>query len=148
MALFPVGVKSRPTLIGAGEIDLSRKGIYTTSNFKAGEVIIGSFIALGANGDYTSTIGDNPIAGVALRMVSSAIQSGTSIDPDVNPQLEYVRWGHEVTVAVKAGATPTRFGKVYVDATTGEATATDTDKAFSAEFVEKIDDSTWWIRLI
>jgi hypothetical protein len=56
-----------------------------------------------------------------------------------------------VTVGIKEGETPAKFGTVYAsnagDANDGLATATNTDIEVSGEFIEEITDNVWLIRL-
>ena len=86
------------------------------------------------------------IAGVVLRNVAGALESGATIDSSLYNQVEYLRAGL-VTVDVKAGEIPAKFGAVYASNTTGEATATTTDIATGAEFIEEVKSGVWLVRL-
>lgn len=90
------------------------------------------------------------IAGVVLRPVANAVELGGVLDADLYGQIEYLRQGI-VTVDVKAGETPARFGRVYVsnagDANDGLATATATDEPVNGEFLHEVQSGVWAIYL-
>lgn len=86
------------------------------------------------------------IAGVVLRNTAGALESGGTIDASLYNQVEYLRAGL-VTVDVRAGQNPVRFGAVFASNTTGEATTTTTDIPTGAEFIEEVQAGTWLIRL-
>ncbi len=137
--------------VGSGEI-YGNAGIkLSATNFEDG-LIIGRFAKYDTgsidnfDGSATPTI-----AGVVMRKVSRAIEDASTVDATLYSQVEYLREGL-ITVDVKAGETPTKFGRVYVsnagDANDGLATATDTDVAAAAEFIEEIKENVWLINLV
>jgi hypothetical protein len=88
------------------------------------------------------------IAGVVLRNVANPVEDAAVVDAGLQTNVEYIRSGL-VSVRVKAGETPARFGKVYAsnagDANDGMATATNTDVVTNAEFIEEIQTGVWLI---
>jgi hypothetical protein len=90
------------------------------------------------------------IAGVVVRSAARALEDADAVDKTLYQQAEYMRQGL-VTVGIKAGETPAKFGTVYAsnagDANDGLATATNTDIEVSGEFIEEVTDGIWLIRL-
>jgi len=90
------------------------------------------------------------IVGVILRDEARAIEDGAVIDKELYSQINYIRSGL-VSVDVKTGETPALLGRVYVsnagDANDGLATATNTDVAVNAEFIQEIQTGVWLIYL-
>lgn len=88
------------------------------------------------------------IAGVVVRSAARALEDADTVDKTLYRQAEYMRHGL-VTVDVKAGETPAKFGRVYVsnagDANDGLATATNTDVAVNAEFIREVVSGVWLI---
>lgn len=90
------------------------------------------------------------IAGIVIRDVARSVEDEGTIDATLYKQAQFMRWGL-VTVEVKTGETPTKFGRVYVsndgDANDGLATATSSDVAVNAEFIEEIKTGVWLINI-
>ena len=90
------------------------------------------------------------IAGLVRRNVSSAVEDGGLLTTANNELIEYVRQGL-VSVDVKTGETPAKFGQVYAsnagDADDGLATATNSDEYVNAEFLYEIKTDVWAIFL-
>lgn len=131
---------------------------------RAGEVYGTSYIALSAtvfeNGlkigrfckldtdsiDNLDTSATPVVAGVVIRNPANPVEDGATYTTTYNSHVEYLRSGL-IAVDVKSGETPAKFGAVYASNTTGEATATNTDLATNAEFIESIGTNLWLIRL-
>jgi len=145
---FGTGYLSDPQAVGGGERVGALQLVLTAKTFQ-NQLKVGRFAQLKAgsldNFDGTAT----PVpAGVVLRNVANAIESGGVVDATIYDQVEYLRQGL-CTVDVKAGETPTQFGRVYIsnagDANDGLATATNTDVAVNAEYVMEIQTGVWLI---
>lgn len=104
------------------------------AQYKAGEL---------TNVDSTAT---PLVAGVVLRNAAAPIEYGAVLNKDLVQQANFVRAGL-VTVDVKSGESPSKFGAVYFDNATGEATATDTDIDAKAEFIQEVKGGVWLIRI-
>jgi hypothetical protein len=137
-----------PQNVGAGERWGVVNTILSTDAFEDG-LRVGRFAKWDTNqldnmdGSATPTI-----AGVVLRNVANPVEDAATVDADLQTNVEYIRSGL-VSVRVKSGETPTRFGKVYAsnagDANDGMATATNTDVPTNAEFIEEIQNGVWLI---
>lgn len=145
---FSTGYIGDVGAVGAGERVGSLHTILSAIDFEDG-LKVGRFAKL-ASGSIDNMDGSATpvIAGVVLRNVANAEEDGGTIDADLYHQIEYARQGL-VTVQVKSGETPTRFGRVYAsnagDANDGMATATNTDVKTNAEFIEEIRSGVWLI---
>jgi len=130
--------------VGAGERWGSQNIILAEKDYVDG-LKVGRFAQYKA-GELTNLDGTaSPvIAGVVLRNVASPIEYGAVFNKELVQQANYLRVGL-TTVDVKDGETPTKFGAVYADNATGEATATDTDIATGAEFIQEVKDGVWLI---
>jgi len=146
---FPTKLLNDPQVIGAGERHGTTLAVLTSVLFE-NLLNIGRFAQLVA-GSINNMAG-NPapvIAGVVLRNVASPVESGGVVDNTIFSQVEYMRAGL-VTVDVKPGETPAQFGPVYASNAVGSegmATATSTDVATNAEYIEEIKPNVWLIRL-
>lgn len=145
---FSTGYLDDPQLTGAGEIYGSNHVILTELTFED-DLKVGRFAKLDTGSlDNMDGSASPAIAGVVLRYAANPVEDGATIDADLYSQVEYVRQGL-VAVDVKSGETPAKFGRVYVsnagDANDGLATATNTDEAVNAEFIEEIQSGVWLI---
>lgn len=151
---------SQVPALGAGEV---KKSILSLSaDTFAADLVAGLFvrqdtsvtdkIAL-AKVDGSAT---PAIVGVATRELGTSFAA--ELSPDVDSSYStYLRKGL-VTVTVKAGETPASLGDVFVsnagDADDGKATATGTDEAVSAVFIEEVQpvtgsaDGVWLVELV
>jgi hypothetical protein len=137
-----------PQNVGAGERYGVVNTILSTNEFEDG-LRVGRFAKWDTgqldnmDGSATPTI-----AGVVLRNVANPVEDAATVDADLQTNTEYIRSGL-VSVRVKAGETPARFGRVYAsnagDANDGMATATNTDVVTNAEFIEEIQTGVWLI---
>lgn len=144
---FGTGYLDAPQAIGSGElVGVGQVLSFTTfeDNLKTGRFAkydTGSLDNL--DGSATPTL-----AGVVRRFITSPISDSGVIDADLFTTAEVVRQGI-VTVDVKSGETPAKFGRVYVsnagDANDGLATATNTDLAVNAEFLWEVRTGVWAI---
>jgi len=147
---FATGQLNYPQIIGAGERYGAIQVVLSSVVF--GNLLnVGRFAKLAAGSIDNMNGSANPvIAGVVLRNPSAPVTSGSAIDNTIYSQIEYMREGL-VTVDVKAGETPVQFGAVYAsnlgDANDGLATATNTDIATGAEFIQEIKPNVWLVRL-
>lgn len=145
---FDTGYLGDIGAVGAGERVGDLHTILSAVTFEDG-LKVGRFAKL-ASGSIDNLDGSaTPVlAGVVLRNVANAEENGGTVDASLYHQIEYVRQGL-VTVEVKTGETPTRFGKVHVsnagDANDGMATATNTDIVANAEFIEEVRTGVWLI---
>jgi len=145
---FASGTLADIQKIGSGERVGVPHCILSTNTFEDG-LKAGRFAKLdtGSLDNFDGSVSPVP-AGVVLRDVSNAVENAGVLDADVTTIAKYVRFGL-VTVDVKAGETPTQFGRVYIsnagDANDGLATATNTDIAVNAEFIKAIDTNLWLI---
>lgn len=143
---FATGAITDFQKVAGGERFGTANVVLSATTFENG-LKTGRFAKLGAGSlDNLDGSATPTIAGVVLRKVADALESGATIDASLYNQVEYLRAGL-VTVDVKAGATPSKFGAVYASNTTGEATATNTDIATGAEFIEEVKPGVWLVRL-
>jgi hypothetical protein len=143
---FSTGYLDDPSKVGAGELGAGPYIALSTGTFEDG-LKIGRFCKLDTGSIDNLDGSDTPtIAGVVLRNAAGPVEDAGTIDGDLYGQVQYIRQGL-VTVDVKDDETPAAFGSVYVDADTGEATATNTDLETSAEFIEEITDGVWLINV-
>ncbi len=136
--------------VGAGERYGNCNIVLGTTAFEDG-LVIGRFAKYDTgsvdnfDGSATPTI-----AGVIIRDVARSVEDAGTVDATLYKQAQFMRWGL-VTVDVKTGETPAKFGRVYVandgDANDGLATATNTDVAVNAEFIEEIKTGVWLINI-
>lgn len=137
-----------PQNVGAGERLGVTHLILSATSFEDG-LKVGRFAKLDTgrldNFDGSAT---PVIAGVVLRNVANPVEDLATIDSALFSQVEYQRQGL-VTVDVKTGETPAKFGRVYIsnagDANDGLATATNTDVDANAEFIEEVQAGVWLI---
>ena len=144
---FSTGYLADPQAVGAGERYGPNQVILPATVFED-NLKVGRFAKLDAGSlDNMDGSAAPVIAGVVIRHASDVADSAV-IDADLYDHVEYVRQGL-VTVDVKAGETPARFGRVYVsnagDANDGLATATGTDVSINAEFISEIQTNVWLI---
>ncbi len=145
---FETGYLNDPQRVGGGERFGTNNIVLSADNFEDG-LKVGRF-AKGDAGSIDNMDGSaGPvIAGVVLRNVASAVESGGAIDDALTSAVEYLRAGL-VTVNVKAGETaPALFGEVFADntgATAGLAAATGV--ATGAEFIREEKPGVWLVRL-
>jgi len=145
---FATGYLDDPQNVGAGERLGTVHAIFTATTFQNG-LRVGRFAKLDTgsldNFDGSAT---PVVAGVVLRNVANPVEDLATIDNTLYSQVEYMRQGL-VTVDVKTGEIPTRFGRVYIsnagDANDGLATATNTDVPANAEFIEEVQSGVWLI---
>jgi len=145
---FATGYVDDPQNIGAGERLGTVHAIFSATTFENG-LKVGRFAKLDTgsidNFDGSAT---PVIAGVVLRNVANPVEDAATIDNTLYSQVEYMRQGL-VTVDVKTGETPTKYGRVYIsnagDANDGLATATNTDVPANAEFIEEVQSGVWLI---
>ena len=137
-----------PQAIGAGERHGSAQTIFTALTFQD-QLKIGRFAKLDTGSlDNMDGSATPVIAGVVLRDTSGIVEDAAVLDSAIFSQVEYMRGGL-VTVDVKAGETPTMFGKVYAsnagDANDGLATANAADVPTNAEFIMEVQTNVWLI---
>jgi hypothetical protein len=92
----------------------------------------------------------NPtIAGIVARSVVNTIEAAATVDTDTFTEWTYIRAGR-VSVTIKAGETPAKFGRVYVsnagDASDGMALASNVAAhaiPVNARFYEEISTDVW-----
>jgi hypothetical protein len=147
---FSSDVLSDIQKVKSGERWASNNIILSTTVFEDG-LKIGRFAKLDAGSiDNLDGSATPIIAGVVVRSAARALEDADTVDKTLYQQAEYMRQGL-VTVAVKEGETPAKFGTVYAsnlgDANDGLATATNTDIEVSGEFIEEVTDGIWLIRL-
>ena len=145
---FGTGQLNDPQKAGAGQRMDQLQLILTAREFED-NLRIGRFAKIDSGSlDNMDGSASPLIAGVVLRDVSRPVEDTDVIDADLYDQVEYLRQGL-VLVDVKSGETPSRFDRVYVsndgDADDGLATATNTDVAVNAEFVEEWQTDVWLI---
>lgn len=137
-----------PTKVGAGERFGTNQLILTARSFED-NLRVGRFAKIDtARLDNMDGSATPVIAGVVLRNVANPVEDDATVDADLYSQVDFIRQGL-VSVRVKTGETPSRFDRVYVsnagDANDGMATATNTDVAVNAEFIEEIQTGVWLI---
>ena len=145
---FDSGFQLDPAAVGGGERYGSDLVILGSDTFEDG-LKSGRFAKLDTgsidNFDGSAT---PVVAGVVLRSVANAMESGGTYDDALYSEIDYMRQGL-VSVDVKTGETPALFGRVYAsndgDANDGLATATNTDVDTNAEFIMEIKTGTWLI---
>lgn len=147
---FATGYLDDPNRVGAGERYGSNQVVLSATTFQNG-LVVGRFAKLDTGSiDNMDGSATPTIAGVVLRNVANAVEDDGTVDSALYSQIEYVRQGL-VTVRVKTGETPVQFGAVYAsnagDANDGMATATGTDIATGAEFIQEIQAGVWLVRL-
>lgn len=147
---FATGYLDDPNRVGAGERYGSNQVVLSATTFENG-LRVGRFAKLDTGSiDNMDGSATPTIAGVVLRNVANAVEDLGTIDSALYSQVEYVRQGL-VTVEVKTGETPVQFGAVYAsnagNADDGKATATNTDVATGAEFIQEIQTGVWLVRL-
>lgn len=145
---FGTGHLDDPQNVGAGERLGTVHAIFAATDFEDG-LRVGRFAKWDTNRlDNFDGSATPVIAGVVLRNVANPVEDLATIDATLYSQVEYMRQGL-VTVRVKAGETPAKFGRVYIsnagDANDGMATATNTDVDANAEFVEEVQTGVWLI---
>jgi len=143
---FATGAISDALPTKAGEVyGTSYIALYATT-FENG-LKIGRFAKLDADSiDNLDTSATPVLAGVVINSASNIVEDGATYTTLNNSGINYLRSGL-IAVDVKSGETPAKFGAVYASNTTGEATATNTDLATNAEFIESLGTNLWLIRL-
>jgi len=136
--------------VGSGE-RYGKSNVELSSTVFEDGLIIGRFAKLDTGSiDLLDGSATPSLAGVVLRSVSGDLESGEAIDAAIYDQIDYIRSGL-CTVAVKTGESPAVLGRVYVSndggANDGLATATNTDVAVNAEFIQEIKTDVWLIYL-
>lgn len=143
---FATGYLGDPQKVGAGERFGNNNTILSAANFEDG-LTVGVFAGYDSATDtIVNMTATAVVAGVVLRNAAGPVEDGATVDATLYSSIEYMRQGL-VTVRVAAGETPAKFGAVYADNATGEATATDTDVPTGAEFIEEIQDGVWLIHM-
>jgi hypothetical protein len=147
---FATGQLNDPQKVGAGE-RLGTGGLVLDATVFEDGLKVGRFAKLDTGSlDNMDGSATPTLAGVVLRNVANAVEDGATIDSALFSQVVFIREG-VVTVDVKSGETPARFGRVYVsnagDASDGLATATNTDVAVNAEFLYEVQSGVWAIYL-
>lgn len=147
---FATGYLGDPQKVKGGERYGSCNIVLSATTFEDG-LLVGRFAKLDTGSiDNVDGSATPTLAGVVLRNAASPVEDGAAIDGSLYSQVEYQRQGL-VTVDVKTGETPAQFGAVYVsnagDADDGLATATGTDEATTAEFIEEVATDVWLIRI-
>jgi len=147
---------TRPTIdvagVGSGQpSDIFAKFILSAEVFEDG-LNIGRFAKLDTGSIDNMDASATPVlAGVVVRNVANPIEDGDTYKTANTIAVEYVRAGI-VTVEVKTGETPAKFGAVFAhnlaDADAGKAVTAVTDSvATTAEFISEISPNVWTIRL-
>lgn len=147
---------TRPTIdiaeAGSGQpSDIFAKFILSSEVFEDG-LNIGRFAKLDTGSiDNLDASATPVIAGVVIRNVTNPIEDGDTYKIANTIAVEYVRAGI-VTVEVKTGETPAKFGAVYAhnlaDADAGKAVTTATNAVTTTgEFISEISPNVWTIRL-
>lgn len=138
--------------VGSGQpSDIFYKFILSAEVFEDG-LNIGRFAKLDTGSiDNLDASATPVIAGVVKRSVTNPIEDGDTYKTANTTEIEYVRAGI-VTVEVKTGETPAKFGDVFAhnlaDADAGKAVTTVTDAvATTGEFLSEISPNVWTIRL-
>ncbi|MDH1085307.1 hypothetical protein N5C79_02230 [Pantoea brenneri] len=144
--MFPSKVSLGNPQVGAGERWSEDGVILAEPNYQDG-LKIGLFAYHKAGVLSNLEAAATQVSGVVLRNLGAPLEDGPVLKTENTQIANYKRAGL-VTVSVKAGANPTKFGTVYAEKATGKATATDTDLETNGEFIEQIDTDVWLIRLI
>ncbi len=126
--------------LGAGEIQNREASTILSQTSFASDLVAGLFVRWdGSTLQKVDGSATPDIVGVAVRDYGASFPAALS--PDVGPQYSEHLYKGCITVTVKAGETPALFGDVYVsnagDADDGKATATDTDLATTAKFIQE-----------
>lgn len=145
---FATGFLADQQPTGPGERFGTNQIVLAYRNFEDG-LRVGRFAKLDAgrldNMDGSAT---PVIAGVVLRNVANPVEDLSTVDGELFEQVEALYEGL-VTVRVKVGETPARFGLVYAsnegDADDGLATADDSDEPTGARFIEEVQPGVWLI---
>jgi hypothetical protein len=145
---FGTGYIADPQKVGGGERYGENQVILTALDFEDG-LKVGRFAKLDTGSIDNLDGSVSPVlAGVVLRNVANAVESGATIDAALFDQIEYERQGL-VTVDAKSGETPTLFDRIYVsnagDANDGLATVTNTDEPVNAEYIATVQTNVWLV---
>ena len=130
---------------------------YGNCNIILGTTVFEDGLKIGRFAKYDTSSIDNMdgsatpvLAGVIIRDVARSVEDEGTVDATLYKQAQFMRSGL-VTVAVKTGETPAKFGRVYVsndgDANDGLATATSSDVSVNAEYIEEIKTGVWLINI-
>lgn len=146
---FATGSINDPQKVGAGERFGSTNIVLTETSFED-QLVVGRFAKLDTGSiDNMDGSATPVIAGVVLRNVASPVEDAGVIDGALFSSVDIMRQGL-VSVEVKAGQTPVKFGAVTAsnagDASDGMALAAG-GIATGAEFIEEIKTNVWLIRL-
>ena len=142
--------QSAPGSTGSGEVfNISAITILSATKFEEG-IKAGLFAKIDAGSlDNLDGSATPVVAGVVVRKVSSTMEENGSYVSTYNSSVDYVRGGM-VTVEIKDGETPAKFGEVFAsnlgDADDGKA-LTAAGIATGAEFIEAISATVWLVRL-
>ena len=145
---FTTGYLDDPNRVGAGERYGSNQIVLSYTSFEDG-LRVGRFAKLD-NGRLDNMDGSSTpvVAGVVLRNVASPVEDAATVDSDLYSQVEAMYDGL-VTVSVKSGDTPSRFGLVYAsnagDANDGLATTDNTQAPTGARFIQEVQPGVWLI---
>jgi len=148
---FATGYLADQNKIGSGELYGSNNICLTAKTFENG-LVVGRFAKMDTGSLDNIDASTTPvIAGVVLRFVSNALESGATITTDLYSQVEFLRAGL-ATVDVVTGDTPSFGGVVYVENQTageyGKATTTSAGNVTTAyEFLEEVTTDAWLVRL-
>ena len=130
---------------------------YGNCNIILGTTVFEDGLKIGRFAKYDTLSIDNMdgsgtpvLAGVIIRDVARSVEDEGTVDATLYKQAQFMRSGL-VTVAVKTGEIPAKFGRVYVsnagDANDGLATATSSDVSVNAEYIEEIKTGVWLINI-
>jgi len=141
-----------PQAIGGGELKGDVHVILSSKDFEDG-LRVGRFAQYVSGSPSLKNMDGSAspvIAGIPKRHLGRSVEAGDSIDATYQTHVDYVRFGL-VTVDVKSGEEPSRFGRVYVsnngDADDGLATADSANLEVNAMFIHEVGDGAWLIML-
>lgn len=144
---FPTKLTVDQAKVGAGERWGNDGVILSEQNYQDG-LKVGLFAYHTAAGVLSNLVAAaTAVSGVVLRNVASPLEDGAALKLEHTQMANYRRAGL-VTVSVKTGDSPAKFGKVYAEKASGKATTTSTELETNGEFIELIDTDVWLIRLI
>jgi hypothetical protein len=141
-----------PQKVGGGELKGTTHVILTSTDFEDG-LYVGRFAQYVSGSPSLKNMDGTAspvIAGIPKRFLGRSVEAGDTLDKTYQTHVEYVRFGI-VTVDVRSGESPERFGRVYVsnngDADDGLATADPADLEVNATFLHEVGDGAWAILL-
>jgi len=141
-----------PQRIGGGELLGDVHVILSSNDFEDG-LRVGRFAQYVSGSPSLKNMDGSAspvIAGIPKRHLGRSVEAGDAIDATYQSHVDNVRLGL-VTVDVKSGEDPSRFGRVYVsnngDSDDGLATADSADLEVNAMFIHEVGDGAWLIML-